>query len=69
MFLGHEVSKEGIQVDPKKIEAILEWARPITVTEIRNFLGLAGYYRRFVKDFSKIATTLTRITQKNTKFM
>ena len=68
-FLGHVVSKDGIQVDSKKIEAVAEWPRPTTVTEIRSFLGLAGYYRRFVKDFSKIAAPLTRLTQKNVKFV
>ena len=67
-FLGHVVSKDGIQVDPKMIEAILEWPRPTTVTKVRGFLGLAGYYRRFVKDFSKIVAPLTRLTQKNVKF-
>ena len=67
-FLGHVVSKDGIQVDPKKMEAIIEWPRPTTVTEVRSFLGLAGYYRRFVKDFSKIAAPLIRLTQKNVKF-
>ena len=59
-FLGHVVSKDGIQVDPKKIEAVAEWPRPTIVTEIRSFLGLVGYYRRFVKDFSKIAAPLMR---------
>ena len=68
-FLGHVVSGDGIQVDPKKIEAITEWPRPTTVTEVRSFLGLAGYYRRFVKDFSKISTLLTKLTQKNAKFI
>ena len=63
------VSKDGIQVDPKKIEAVAEWPRPITVTEIRSFLGLAGYYRRFVKDFSKIEGPLARLTQKNVKLI
>ena len=50
------------------MEAIIEWPRPTTVTEVRSFLGLAGYYRRFMKDFSKIAVLLTRLTHKNVKF-
>ena len=54
-FLGHVVSKDGIQVDLRKIEAVIDWPRPTAVTEVRSFLGLASYYRRFVKDFSKIA--------------
>ena len=68
-FLGHVVSGDGIQVDPKKIEVVIDWPRPITVIEVRSFLGLAGYYRRFVKDFSKIVAPLTRLTQKNIKFV
>ena len=67
-FLGHIISKDGIQVDPKKIETVQQWPRPTSVTEIRSFLGLAGYYRRFVKGFSKIATPLTKLTRKNVKF-
>ena len=67
-FLGHVVSKDGIQVDTRKTEAIIVWPRPTTFTEVRSFLGLAGYYRRFVEDFSKIATPLARLTQKNVKF-
>ena len=62
------MSIDDIQVDPKKIEAVIDWPRSTTVTEVRSFLGLAGYYRRFVKDFSKIAEPLTRLTQKNVKF-
>ena len=63
------VTKDGIQVDTQKIEAISEWPRPTTVIEIRSFLGLAGYYRRFLQDFSRIETPMTRLTQKNTKFV
>ena len=54
-FLGHVISGDGIAVDPKKIEAIVDWRSPSSVTEVRSFLGLAGYYRRFVEGFSKIA--------------
>ena len=63
-FVGRVVSGEGIQVDPKKIKAVIDWPRPTTVIEVRSFLGLAGYYRIFVKDFSKIAAPLTKLTQK-----
>ncbi|KAH9657944.1 Endonuclease [Citrus sinensis] len=68
VFLGHVISAEGIYVDPQKIEAVVNWERPTNVTEVRSFLGLAGYYRRFVEGFSKIATPLTRLTRKNAKF-
>ena len=68
-FLGHIINREGIRVDPSKIEAILNWEQPKTPTEVRSFLGLAGYYRRFVKDFSKIATPLTALTRKDEKFI
>ena len=63
-FLGHVVSAEGIMVDPQKIEAILEWKPPNSVTEIRSFLGLAGYYRRFVEGFSVLAAPLTKLIRK-----
>ncbi|KAJ0481094.1 putative nucleotidyltransferase, Ribonuclease H [Helianthus annuus] len=67
-FLGHVVNGDGIHVDPTKIEAIKDWETPKTPTEIRQFLGLAGYYRRFIENFSKIAQPLTLLTQKDKKF-
>ncbi|WP_227642596.1 hypothetical protein, partial [Klebsiella pneumoniae] len=63
-FLGHVVSGAGISVDPSKVEAVSNWERPRTVFEIRSFLGLAGYYRRFIQNFSRIAVPLTRLTRK-----
>ncbi|KAM0018968.1 putative nucleotidyltransferase, Ribonuclease H [Helianthus debilis subsp. tardiflorus] len=63
-FLGHVVNKDGIHVDPSKVDSIKNWPAPRTPKEIRQFLGLAGYYRRFIKDFSKIAQPLTLLTQK-----
>nr|GEU64090.1 putative reverse transcriptase domain-containing protein [Tanacetum cinerariifolium] len=67
-FLGHVVNSEGIHVDPNKIEAVKYWKPLKTPTEIRSFLGLTGYYRRFIASFSKIAKPLTLLTQKNKKF-
>ncbi|GJZ08687.1 putative reverse transcriptase domain-containing protein [Tanacetum coccineum] len=62
-------ANQGLHVDPAKIEAVKNWASPITPTEIRQFLGLAGYYRRFIKDFSNIAKSLIELTQKNKKYI
>ncbi|KAH0695075.1 hypothetical protein KY285_022172 [Solanum tuberosum] len=67
-FLGHIVSGDGIKVNTRKIEAVQNWPRSTSPTEIRSFLGLAGYYRRFVKGFSSIASPLTKLTQKTVKF-
>ena len=64
----HVVTKDDISVDPGKVDAVSNWRRPNTVTEIRSFLGLVGYYRRFIEGFSKIALPLTRLTQKGVKF-
>ncbi|GKG41471.1 hypothetical protein Tco_0473222, partial [Tanacetum coccineum] len=60
---------EGIHVDPSKIEAVKNWKAPESPTEIRSFLGLAGYYRRFIENFSKIAKPLTLLTQKNKDYV
>ena len=67
-FLGHVVSGAGVSVDPSKIDAVMSWERPKNVFEIRSFLGLAGYYRRFVEDFSRLAAPMTRLTRKGVKF-
>ena len=67
-FLGHIISEEGIRVDPKKIEVIIEWKPPRNVMEVRSFLGLTGYYRRFVKGFSMTAVPMSRFLQKIVRF-
>ncbi|KAL5546822.1 hypothetical protein UlMin_006509 [Ulmus minor] len=67
-FLGHVISKDGVAVDPSKVEAVENWKPPSNASEVRSFLGLAGYYRRFVEGFSRIAMPLTNLTRKNVKF-
>nr|GEY67193.1 putative reverse transcriptase domain-containing protein [Tanacetum cinerariifolium] len=68
LFLRHVIDSKGIHVDPAKIESIKDWASPKTPMEIHQFLGLASYYRRFIEGFSKIAKSMTKLTQKNVKF-
>ncbi|KAL4582130.1 hypothetical protein LXL04_006671 [Taraxacum kok-saghyz] len=68
-FLGHVISREGVKVDLTKVEAVMKWEPPKTPTEVRSFLGLAGYYRRFIQDFSKVAVPLTQLTKKEEKFV
>jgi hypothetical protein len=66
-FLGHVLSAKGVAVDPSKIEAVSKWQSPNSVREIRSFLGLAGYYRRFIENFSKIAKPMTELLKSNVR--
>ena len=68
-FLGHVVSKDGVMDDPSKIEAMKSWVRLTNVAEVRSFVGLARYYRRFVKGFSSIDSQLTNSTKPNVPFV
>jgi len=68
-FLGHVISKGGIAIDPSKVDAVLQWESPKFVFEIRSFLGLAGYYRRFIEGFSKLALPLTQLTRKGQAYV
>ena len=67
-FLGHVVSASGVSIDPEKVEAVMSWERPKSIFKIRSFLGLVGYYRRFIEDFSRLAAPMTRLTLKGVKF-
>jgi hypothetical protein len=67
-FLGHVISARGILVDPSKVEDVLNLMPPMNALEIRSFLGLAGYYHGFIKDFSKIAKPMTMLLEKNKDF-
>jgi hypothetical protein len=67
-FLGYVISKGGIYVDPSKVQDVLSWNAPMSVDDIQSFLGLAGYYRRFIKGFSKISKPMTELFEKDKKF-
>jgi hypothetical protein len=67
-FLGHIISKEGISVDPSKIQDVLGWNAPTSVGDIQSFLGLAGYYQRFIEGFSKISKPMTELLENDKKF-
>ena len=67
-FLGHVLSRDGISVDPSKVQEVMDWKAPTSVHEVRSLLGLAGYYRRFILDFFKIAKPMTRLLQKDEGF-
>jgi hypothetical protein len=68
MFLRHIISAEGIAADPSKVEEVLDWKSPRLVTQIHSFLGLAGYYHRFIPNFSKIAKSMIKLLEKEAKF-
>jgi hypothetical protein len=67
-FLGHVISKGGISVDPSKVQDVSSWNAPMSVSAIRSFLGLTGYYQRFIKGFSKISKPMTELLEKDKKF-
>ena len=67
-FLGQVVSTSGVSVDLEKVEAVMSWDRPKSVFKIRSFLGLVGYYRRFIENFSRLAVPMTRLARKGVKF-
>jgi hypothetical protein len=68
-FLGHVLSAEGVAVDPGKVSDILDWKPPTTIHQVRSFLGMAGYYGRFIPDFSKISKPITELLKNQVKFV
>jgi hypothetical protein len=68
-FLGHTISKDGMSVDPSKVQEVMDWKPHNTFHQIHSFLGLASYYRRFIPDFSRIATPMTKLLKKGVKFV
>ena len=67
-FLGHLVSAEGVKVNPKKVQAILDWPVPRTVKDVRSFIGISGYYRKFIQNYSKVAAPLTELLKDEQRF-
>ena len=68
IFLGHVISGRGIEVDSRKIEALVKWKTPKNIAKVQSFLGLAGYYHRFIEGFSLIVSPLTKLLRKNVAF-
>jgi len=68
LYLGHKISREGISTDPSKVDAVNKWPTPATVQELQKFLGLTGYYKRYVRNFASIAKPLHRLTEKGRDF-
>ena len=68
-FLGHIVSREGISTDPKKISAVADWHAPTSIREVRSFVGLCSYYRKFIRNFASITKLLHKLTEKDVKFV